>query len=415
MNVGGKMAKITVVGVPEDGCLSLTSRAVNAVSTARIVAGHPRHIEWFPQFQGPFLDMTAGFSSWMAQVIDESEEGNVVVLASGDPLFFGIGTTLLKQMDSMDLHFVPSMSSGQLAFTRLGLPWHNARFLSCHGRSLQGLVCNMQQGDLFSILTDYKNTPQVLARHLEKYNEVSWSLSVCEQLGGERENIRVFTVEQLAKSIIEFDQLNVVIAQRRSTILWGGFGQFAADETFLKRMPQNGLITKQAIRNLVLTTLKIQSDDTVWDIGAGSGAVSIELGKFCWDGRVYAVECNDKCFESIEENSCMHGTDNVSLIRGRAPECLSDLPCPDAVFVGGSRGQMTTILTKVWQRLVFNGRLVISAVTIDTVVEVIHWVKENGLTVDTQLVNISHTQPLANYQRYQAENPIHLFTLTKTK
>ncbi|MEI6859157.1 MAG: precorrin-6y C5,15-methyltransferase (decarboxylating) subunit CbiE [Shewanella sp.] len=408
-----KNVRITVVGVPEDGCLSLTSRAVNAVSKARVVAGHPRHVEWFPQFEGLFLDMTQGFAVWMNQVIDESEEGNVVVLASGDPLFFGVGKTLLNKMDAKDLSFIPTQSSAQLAFTRLGIPWNNARFLSCHGRSLNGLVSQMQQGNLFAILTDYKNTPQLFAQHLVKYNEIHWSLSVCEQLGGVEERIRTFTVKQLATSEIEFDKLNVVVSQRGTSKRWGGNGQFASDTSFNKRMPQNGLITKQAVRNLVLTTLRIQSEDIVWDVGAGSGSVAIESGKLSWNGGVYAVECNDNCFDSIEENICAHGTDNVTLIRGQAPDSLNELPDPDAVFVGGSRGQMDLILTTAWQRLNPEGRLVVSAVTIDTVVEVYQWAKENQLAHDTQVINVSQTQPLAHYQRYQAENPIHLFSLIK--
>lgn len=408
------MVSITIIGVPEDGCLSLTSRAVNAVSEARVVAGHPRHAEWFPQFDGIFLDMTIGFSDWMSQVIDESEEGAVVILASGDPLFFGIGTTLLKKMDAAELRFIPTLSSAQLAFTRLSLPWNNARFLSCHGRSMQGIVSKMQQGELFAILTDYKNTPQILAQHMVSYNESQWTLSVCEQLGGPQESIQTFTVDQLANSEVDFDKLNVVVAQRKSKALWGGYGQFACDESFLKRMPQNGLITKQAVRNLALTTLRIQPHDTVWDIGAGSGSVAIEAGKFCWNGKVFAVECNEQCFDSIEENICAHGTDNVSLVRGKAPESLTELPKPDAVFVGGSRGQMETILTHAWQNLSLDGRLVVSAVTMDTVVEVFQWAKNHELTFDTQLINVSQTQPLAHYQRYQAENPIHLFSLIKT-
>lgn len=403
-----------MVGVPEDGCLSLTSRAVNAVSKARVVAGHPRHLEWFPQFKGTFLDMTTGFAQWMSQVIDESEEGDVVVLASGDPLFFGIGTTLLKKMPAEELNFIATLSSAQLAFSRLGLPWNEARFLSCHGRSLQGLTSQMQQGDLYAFLTDYKNTPQVLAQHLSAFSETNWTLSVCEQLGGPGESIRRYSVDELAAENSEFDKLNVVVAQRKSKDLWGGNGQFSSDASFFKRLPQKGLITKQSVRNLVLTTLRVQPDSVVWDIGAGSGSVAIESAKLCWKGRVFAVECNEACFESIQENIYAHGTDNVTLIKAKAPEGLDELSRPDAVFVGGSRGQMDDILLTAWQSLNAGGRLVVSAVTIDTVSEVYQWAKQNQIHLDTQVINISQTQPLAHYQRYQAENPIHLFSMIKT-
>ncbi|MDV7103699.1 precorrin-6y C5,15-methyltransferase (decarboxylating) subunit CbiE [Vibrio sp. TH_r3] len=408
------MTRITIVGVPEDGCLGLTSRAVNAVSNARVVAGHPRHREWFPQFEGLFLDMSLGFSDWMNKVIDESEEGEVVILASGDPLFFGIGTTLLKKMSASDLTFIPSISSAQLAFSRLGLPWNEARFLSCHGRSLTGLTSQLQQGDLFAILTDYKNTPSVLAAHMQRFNQMDWQLSVCEQLGATNERIRSFTVEELVNSDIEFDKLNIVLAQRLTNKKWGGHGQFSSDESFLKRMPQKGLITKLAVRNLALTSLTIQANDTVWDIGSGSGSVAIESAKLAWNGKVYAVECNQECLQSIQENCFAHSTDNVCLIDTKAPDGLADLPDPDAVFIGGSRGQMASILSTAVQRLKNHGRLMISAVTIDTVAEVYQWAKQNQHTLSTQVINVSHTQPLAHYQRFQAENPIYLFTVIKT-
>ena len=408
------MSSISVVGVPEDGCLGLTSRAVGVVSQARVVAGHPRHMEWFPQFEGLFLDMSQGFVQWMNQVIDESEEGDVVVLASGDPLFFGIGATLIKKVGAEAVSFIPSLSSAQLAFSRLSLPWSEAQFLSCHGRELTGFVSQMQQGDLFAVLTDGNNTPQVIARHMQQYNETCWKLTVCQQLGGVNEQITSFGVEALAESDAEFDPLNILVAQRAAQHFWGGNGQFADDESFLKRMPQNGLITKQAVRHLALTTLRINKTDTVWDIGAGSGSIAIESAKLGWKGEVFAIECNPDCFASIEANIRAHGTDNVRLVKGRAPDALSELPVPNAVFIGGSRGAMDPILSKVWARLETHGRLVVSAVTLDTVAEVYQWAKQQALSFDVQLVNVSQTKPLAHYLRYQAENPIHLFTLTKS-
>jgi precorrin-6Y C5,15-methyltransferase (decarboxylating) len=422
---------ITVVGVPEDGCPSLSSRAVNAVVSARVVAGHPRHLDWFPQFSGRFLDMTQGFASWLSQLIDESEEGEVVVLASGDPLFFGIGSTLLKQLRADQLRFIPSMSSAQLAFARLGLPWQGAGFLSCHGRVLKGLVSQMQQGDLFAILTDAENSPQRLAQHLLQFNQNEWRLTVCEQLGGVNERIRAFSVAELAQvdgadgvdganradgENAAFAPLNLVVAERvanPSQPRWGGHGQFAPDASFAKRMPKQGLITKQPIRNLVLTSLRLRPDATVWDIGAGSGSVAIEAAKRCWRGNVYAIECHQGCAEAIAANLVAHGTDNVELVVAKAPDGLAVLPYPDAVFIGGSRGNMAEILSMVWPRLHAGGQLMVSAVTLDTVAEVYQWAKAQGVALECQVVNIAQTQPLAHYQRYQAENPIHLFLMTQ--
>ncbi|GAB3527028.1 precorrin-6y C5,15-methyltransferase (decarboxylating) subunit CbiE [Photobacterium alginatilyticum] len=408
-------AAITIVGVPEDGCISLTSRAVNAVAQARVLAGHPRLLHWFPQFKGRLLPMDNGFRPWLNQLIDESEEGEVVVLASGDPLFYGIGSTLRKQFDLRELCFIPSPSSMQLAFSRLGLPWQDARSLSLHGRKMAGLVCQLQQGDLFVILTDSTNTPSVIAQHLLHYRETSWQLSVCEQLGAPGERITVYRVAELAElSGDEFDPLNVIIAERTAPGFWGEYGQFADDDAFEKRMPQRGLITKQPVRHLALAEMRLRPATTVWDIGTGSGSIAIEAAKQCWQGSVYTVECNEACYPAIEANIAGHGTDNVTLLKGRAPEALAGLPVPDAVFVGGTRGAMGDILSHCWQQLTEQGVLVVTAVTIDSVVEIHQWSKLNRLNPKVQLASVSQGVPLAHYTRYQAENPIHLFIFNKS-
>jgi precorrin-6Y C5,15-methyltransferase (decarboxylating) len=407
-------AAITVVGVPEDGCMGLTSRAVNAVEQARVLAGHPRLLQWFPQFKGSLLPMNEGFKPWFNQIIDESEEGDVVVLASGDPLFYGIGTTLVKRLGQSELRFIPSPSSMQLAFARLALPWQHATCLSLHGREIAGLVCQLQQGDLFALLTDSKNTPQVIARHLLHYAETPWQISVCEQLGSPTERIRHYDVETLAAMADDaFDPLNVMIVKRTVPQYWGGLGQFADDESFEKRMPQRGLITKQPIRHLALGALKIRPAATVWDIGTGSGSIAIEAAKQCWQGKVFTVECNAPCYPAIEANIAAHSTDNVTLIKGKAPAVLIVLPTPDAVFIGGTRGAMADILSHCWQRLNPGGVLVTTAVTIDSVVDIHQWSKQQQLNPKVQLAAISQGVPLAHYTRYQAENPIHLFIFEK--
>ncbi|SON53061.1 precorrin-6y C5,15-methyltransferase (decarboxylating) subunit CbiE [Vibrio tapetis] len=416
-----KEAAVTVIGVPEDGCLSLTSRAVNRVEKARVLAGNTRLLEWFPQFKGTVLNMEVGFSTWLAQVLEESEEGGVVVLASGDPLFFGIGSTLLKRLPNDELRFIPSPSSMQLACSRIGLAWQDAKSVSLHGRSqhygsIQGLSSQMQQGDLFCLLTDKQNHPARIANHLLKFNNANWQVWVAENLGGTTENISEWTVSSLAESEREFDSLNVVILKRHlnpDIQAWGGLGQYASDDDFEKRMPKRGLITKQSVRHLALCSMRIKPTDVVWDIGTGSGSVAIEAAKQCAQGQVFTLESNPDCYPSIEANIQAHSTDNVTLVKQKAPLGLDDLPQPSSVFIGGSRGQMDSILDTVWQRLANKGVLVASAVTVDSVSEIYSWAKRHGVAVQVQLVSISNGVPLAHYTRYQADNPIHLFIFNK--
>lgn len=219
---------ISIVGVPEDGCLGLTSRAVGVVSNAHIVAGYPRHLSWFPQFKGTFIDMSQlGVAKTMDLLIDASEESDgsknaVVVLASGDPLYFGIGALFVRRMPLQNLAFYPSLTSPQLAFSKLCIPWQDAQTISLHGRSLAGLVARLQYGDLFALLTDAINTPQEIAKHLQLYNEDVWSISVCEALSSPEENITHWSLYELAQADQEFHPLNLLVLQRNYDVTWGG-------------------------------------------------------------------------------------------------------------------------------------------------------------------------------------------------
>lgn len=405
---------ISIVGVPEDGCLGLTSRAVAVVSQARIIAGYPRHLTWFPQFTGTFIDMSQlGVSKSLQTLIDACEEGDAVVLASGDPLYFGIGALLVRKMPIQELAFYPSLTSPQLAFSRLGLPWQEAQTLSLHARSLAGLVAKLQYGDLFALLTDTINTPQQIARHLQLYSEDTWDIKVCEALASPDERISEWRLEQLAKTEYPFHQLNLLVLQRNKKRGWGGYGTYANDSDFAKRMPNTGLITKQPIRNLALTMLKLTPDACVWDIGSGSGSIAIEAAKQAYRGSVYAIESNPECFEHIQYNSHAHGTDNVSLIKGIAPHALDGLSPPDAVFIGGSRGEMHAILYSVWSALAEGGHVVCSAITLETVQQILNWCEENGIEANYQLINISQSKKIKHYHAYNAYNPIYLFDLKK--
>ncbi|PVZ72265.1 precorrin-6y C5,15-methyltransferase (decarboxylating) subunit CbiE [Pelagibaculum spongiae] len=408
------MALITLIGVPEDGCNSLSSKAVNAACSARVLAGHSRLMQWFPQFNGKKLLMDDGYKVWLDQLIDEAEEGDIAVLASGDPLFFGIGDKL-DQLFPGQLKVIPSPSSMQLACSRLVLPWQNCRAISLHGRPLKVLVSRMQQNDLFAILTDTKNTPQIIARHLLQFNQADWQLTVCQNLGGQSEQVDSFSVGQLASVESDFSGLNIVIAKRNSSKQkkWSGQGQYAQDDQFAKRMPKKGLITNRSVRHLALTEMQIQPEHCIWDVGAGSGSVGIEAAKQAWQGEVFSIEANSQCYEGIEANRLAHATDNLQLIKGMAPDALINLPRPNAVFIGGSRGAMNRILDVCWQRLLDDGVIIATAVTLDSVSELFQWAKKQNIQPQVQLINVSYSAPLAHYIRYQAENPIHLFSFSK--
>src|SRR5690606_8523805 len=152
------------------------------------------------------------------------------------------------------------------------------------------------------------------------------------------------------------------------------------EEDFAKRVPRLGLITKREVRLLSLAAMALAPDATVWDIGAGSGAVAIEAGLLAPVGRVFAIEVDPECVAMARDNARAHGADNVTVVAGRAPDALADLPDPDAVFVGGSKGSMTAIVDVALVRLRPRGRLVVNAITLDNAAEVYQALRARGLT-----------------------------------
>ncbi|RTR33658.1 precorrin-6y C5,15-methyltransferase (decarboxylating) subunit CbiE [Shewanella atlantica] len=409
---------ITLVGIGDDGCISLTSRAINAVAQTELLAGATRHLDFFPQYIGERLTFVSGLNGYLAQVVEAAKDKDICVLASGDPLFFGIGKRLLKlvgEADSqIDVEVITSPSSVQLACAKALVPSDDIKVISLHGRPMTGLVTRLQSGDNFALLTDNDHNPVVIARHLLSYDETLWRLVLCEHLGGSKERIREFTVRELAAtSFDDIEPLNVLLLQRQGQAHWGGLAMHCPDSEYRVLTPLNGLITKANIRAVAVARLGLTSKSVVWDIGAGSGSIAIEAAKQACNGHVYALECNPECFDVIEQNRKRHRVDNLTLIKNKAPLGLDELPAPDAVFVGGSRGQIDAIVRQVFSRLSVGGTLILSAVTLDSVSEFFDLCKSSQYHYEVVMLQSSVSKPMAHYQRYQAENPIHLFVITK--
>lgn len=405
---------VTVVGIGDDGCAGLTSRGASAVARADVLVGGERHLAFFPQFKGERLVLKSGIDAVLERVAALADEHTVCVLSSGDPLFFGIGARVAAAVGADHVDFVPAPTSVQWAFARTGIAWEDAQMLSLHGRSIDGCVARLRGLAKVALLTDPENNPRRIAERLLEYATDGFRAWVCEHLGGPNERVRAMTLGELAKAE-DVAPLNVLLlvrtdaAWRPPPVL-----SYLHEDAFAKRMPKNGLITKREVRLLSLAALRIRPDSVVWDVGAGSGSVSIEAAMLAPRGQVYAVEVDPEGVELCRENARAHGTDNVHVVAGRAPEALAGLPVPDAVFVGGSKGSMAPIVDAALGALREGGRLVVNAVTLENVAEAYSTFRERGLEPEVTLLQIARGAPLARYQRYEALNPIHVISVEKT-
>jgi precorrin-6Y C5,15-methyltransferase (decarboxylating) len=404
---------VAVVGIGDDGCASLTSRAMSRIGAAQVLVGGARHLAFFPQLTCERIGLDAGIATALDRVAMLAEDHDVCILASGDPLWFGIASLVIKRLGADHVEVVPQPSSAQLAFARIGLKWDDATLLSVHGRPLDGLVTRLRRTAKAAVLTDDESSPARIAAHLTDHGDAAWSAWVGEHLGGAGERVRAFELATLARTT-DIAPLNVLVLVRTDPS-WRPPPAipFLHEDAFAKRMPKKGLITKREVRCLSLAALHLRPTSIVWDIGAGSGSVSIEAAQLATEGRVYAIEVDPEGVAICRDNARAHGVDNVRVIAGRAPDALADLEPPDAVFIGGSKGSMADIIDVALARLRPGGRLVASAITLENAHEAYHSLRRHDLVPEVTLVQVSRAEPLAHYHRFEAQNPIQLFAATK--
>jgi precorrin-6Y C5,15-methyltransferase (decarboxylating) len=383
-------------------------RVLELIDKADLLLGGERQLELFPDFPGEKVTIGSNLGEVVERL--KKNERRAVVLASGDPLFFGIGRYLLRNLPEAELEFVPNVSSVQYAFAKIKEPWDDAVFVSAHGRGLKGAVDRIVANDKAAVLTDEENTPKAIAAELIERGRDGYAAWLCENLGTAEERIIATDVKGLLE--IEAAPLNVLILIKEYE---AGGDEYVPtlgipDEEFAS---VKKLITKEEIRVVTLAKLKLRHDMTLWDLGAGSGSVSIEADHLLPNGRIFAVERNPQCIEFIKENLNKFNARHVTLVEGEAPECLETLPDPDRVFIGGSGGNLWEILEAVDLRLPAEGRVVINAVTLETLTAATEYFDNAGYQVEVTTVNIARTRPLTDYKMFEAYNPVYIIAAVK--
>lgn len=387
-----------MIGIGDEGKVSLLPMYEKWINESELLIGGKRQLSFFPEFAGEKIAIEGGLNSLVERL--QSETRNVVILASGDPLFYGIGSYLSSKID---LDIYPYISSIQLAFARMKERWQDAYFTSVHGRSIKGLAQRVDGKKTVAILTDTENSPNKIAQYLLSFGMTEYEAFVGENLGSNKERCRWFTLTEMKDE--EFSPLNVVILKKKGESPHWPIG--IDDSEFLQRKPDKGLITKKEIRTLSVSALRLKEDSTVWDIGTCTGSVAIEAAKIAREGQVFAIEKNEGDLENCKQNLAKFRVD-ATLVHGKAPEGLETFPDPDAVFIGGTAGGMEDILDICCSRLKACGRIVLNAVTIENLSEAMLLFKERGYETNITLAQISRSKPILNLTRFDALNPIYI-------
>ncbi|MFD0694940.1 precorrin-6y C5,15-methyltransferase (decarboxylating) subunit CbiE [Paenibacillus sp. GCM10027628] len=390
-----------LIGIGDNGRESLLPQYVKWIEESEVLVGGERNLAFFPNYQGQKIVIKGSLPGLIAELQNESR--SVVILASGDPLFYGIGGYVSKRLEGVEIY--PYTSSIQLAFARMGESWQNAYVTSVHGRSMKGLAQRIDGKDLIALLTDETNTPSAIAAYLLAFGMTEYRGFVAENLGGAEERCAWYDLEQLLTCT--FSPLNVVILKKQSPGPVWSLG--IEDEQFAQRKPDKGLITKKEVRVLSLSQMALQPDSIVWDIGTCTGSVAIEAARIARDGAVYAIEKNEDDLKNCLENSIKFRVD-ITAVQGRAPKGLDAFPDPDAIFIGGSGGEMQELLELCSTRLKPEGTIVLNAATIETLYEADQTFTRLGFDVSITLVQVSRSKPILHMKRFDALNPIYIIT-----
>jgi precorrin-6Y C5,15-methyltransferase (decarboxylating) len=387
--------KVVVVGIGDNGADSLSREALRRVSEAEVLLGGERHLAFFPDHPAEKLAIRDNLKEIAARL--QGETRRVAVLASGDPLFYGIAGYLATKIGRDRLEVLPNISSMQLAFARLKESWHDAALVSCHAKPIEEAIDVIRDAKKVGIFTDDENTPARIGREILKAGIGGFRVHVCENLGGRDERITSWDLPELVEQ--SFSPLNVLVLTRKAEapVLQRRDWTFGIpEEAFYQRQPLKGLITKTEVRVLSLAKMRLRPGNTVWDIGAGSGSVSIEAALL--GAHVWAIEKNKEDCDIIRRNIEKFGTPQLTVVHGLAPAALAELPEPDAVFIGGSGGEMGELVRTCRERLLPGGRLVINVATLENLGEV--------PASDVTLVQVSRTRPILNLHRFEALNPV---------
>ncbi len=414
---------IAVVGIGLDGQDGLTKDAQEIVHQATFLAGSKRHLSYFPDHSAEKLDLT-NFTTGI-DAIAKAHLANhfVVILVSGDPLFFGFGRLLLEHFEPSQLQFYPHFSSIQLAFSRLKIPWQDAQLISVHGRGTDRLVGLLKQGkEKIAVLTDSNNHPGAIARlYLALDLPVNYSFYVCENLGNTTEKISYFYSKQITKlSSLDSDafaSLNVLVLIREAQQDILELDNLPLiglpDSSFLSFGDRPSLITKKEIRLAILGELALQPKQTIWDIGAGTGSISIEIARLSPSSQIYAVEKTGMGSTLITKNSQRFKVDNVNVVNGKAPEVLLGLPNPNRIFIGGSGGDIIDILNLCSHKLTAKGIIIMSFATIEYQYQAINWLSNNSWQYRLLQLQISRSTPIHHLTRFIPLNPVTIITAFK--
>ena len=393
--------KISLVGIGMGAEKTLTLEGKKALNEAELLIGAKRMTE---AVQKPGQMVLHEYrSEKIVEYIREHPKYRTVAIAlSGDVGFYSGAKKLINQLDG-NVEVICGISSVVYFMSKIGLSWDDAKIVSAHGRNCNLISLIRHNPKVFSILGT-EDGVAVLASRLVYYGMGDVTLYVGENLSYENEKI----FHDKAANLTEYrgDALSVVTAcNEKATPLSAVHG--ISDGEFLRGKAP---MTKEEVRTVSLSKLRLSEDSVCYDVGAGTGSVSVEMALRAWMGQVYAIEKKEDALALLKENKKKFAVDNLAIIPGVAPEAMTELPAPTHAFIGGSSGNMQDIINLLLEKNP-KVRIVINCITLETVTEAMNAIRDFGLEdVDIVQLAAARSKSIGRYHMMMGENPIYIIS-----
>jgi precorrin-6B C5,15-methyltransferase / cobalt-precorrin-6B C5,C15-methyltransferase len=408
---------IYIIGISDDGLEGLSSAAVAKLNQADLIVGPASFIEKAASFSAK-KEVAGSDLEKLATMLDKQSGKEIVVLAGGDPLFYGTARFLCDRLGKDRFEVVPHVSTMQLAFARVKESWEEAYLTNLATQPIDRVIERIRTAEKIGLFTSEQITPAILAENLVQLGIDYFTIYVCENLGSPDERVTRGTPAEIARQ--RFGSLNVMILVRKPGVpdkptnlvrrrLFGN-----PDEMFLQSKPKRGLLTSSEVRAIALSEMELSPESIVWDVGAGSGSVAVEAASIADKGHVYAVEMDAEDYGMLVENTQRFGVRNLTPVLGQAPQAWSKLPDPDVIFVGGTGRMVTELVEAAWPRMRASGRLLANVASMESVVALQDLIREK-LKSEPMLwmIQVSRANPQFDRLRLESANPTFLIKAIK--
>lgn len=388
----------------------LTGSHLSMISDADILIGGKRHLEAFGEFKGQTRLITRDLPALSDYIRVHMEKHRIVVLASGDPLYYGIGGFLINTLGKENISIHPNVSAAAGAFARIKTPWQDAYVTSLHGRNREPEMLDAaKKHDKVAVFTDSDHTPAWIAASLLKNHIDQVDMWVAEQMGSKTEKVQCYELEIASKKV--FSDPNMVILIRKQIM-----AEKIKKHDLCLGMPdswlehERGLITKPEVRAISLSKLRLRDHHILWDLGAGSGSLSVEAGLFIKQGRIIAVEKNPHRIEQIKSNKARFNIHNMEVVSAKMPEKLDELSPPDRVFIGGGGENLGLIIQTAAAHLRKNGIIVVNSVLLSSLDTAVNTLQSLHFKTDFIQIQVNVGKKMLGSTRLEATNPIWIVT-----